>query len=206
MGRIRFGALLVFFVAAGISSGCSQDGDLVVKNDCQTEFEGYVDDQFVEIAPGDEVTMNVYIGKRALVVGPTDIDVEISGSAWTKKPFVESVTIQSEEKTVYSLVDDVGAVIFQNAHSLQINEISVKQCDSLQFGESLLSKTQVLSPGTAKLIQLEEGCWDILVNYGREQLLDTVTGIPDAIGQVIRISWVPGYVYTPAARSLELPR
>jgi hypothetical protein len=205
MGRIRIGALLIFF-AAGVFPGCSQEGNLVVRNDCQTEFEGYVDDQFVEIAPGDEVAMSVYIGKKALVIGPNDIDVEISGSAWTKKPFVESISIQSDETTIYPLVDDVGAIIFQNAYSLQINDISIKQCDSLEFGEGLLSKTQVLSPGTAKLIQLDEGCWDILVNYGREQLLDTVTGIPDAIGQVIRISWIPGYTYQPGGRADKLPR
>lgn len=205
MGRIRFGALFVF-LSAGALLGCSQEGSLVVKNDCQTEFEGYVDNRLVEIAPGDQVSMSVYIGKKALMIGPNDIPVEISGSALTKKPFVESIVIGSDETTIYSIVDDVGALIFQNAHNLQINNISVKNCDSLEFDEGLLTKNQVLSPGTSKLIQLGEGCWDILVDYGRESLLDTVTGIPGSIGQIIRISWVPGYVYVPPGRAAGQPR
>lgn len=205
MGRIRIGGLLFFFIAAGAFLGCSQDGDLVVENDCKTDFEGYVDGQYVEIAPGEQVSMNIYIGRTALVIGPNDIDVEISGSAWTKKAFTTSVTVESDATTIYPIVDDVSAISFLNAHSLQINEISLKPCDSLLFGESLLSKLQVLSPGTAMLIQVEENCWDILVNYGREQYLDTLSVPVDSVGQVISIAWVPGYVYTPVSPA-RLPR
>ncbi len=205
MGRIRIGALLFFFIAAGALFGCSQEGNLEVKNDCQTEFEGYVDNQFVEIAPGDNVKTTIYIGKKAFVIGPDDIEVEIIGGARTKRSFTATVTVKSDETTIYSITDDVGALVFQNAHNLQINGISVKLCDSLQFGDNLLPKNQALSPGTARLIQLDEGCWDILVNFGREQILDTVTAVPVAIGQVLPISWIPGYVYTPPTFA-RLPR
>lgn len=205
MGRKSFGALLVFFVAGGAFLGCSQEGTLVVKNDCTTEFDGYIDNQFVEIAPGDEVALTVYIGKKAFIIGPSDIGVEVTGYAWTKREFVSTVNVESDATTIYSITDDVGAIRFQNAYSLQINEISTKLCDSPEFDESLLSTTEVLAPGTTMLIQLEANCWDILVDYGRDRLLDTVRVTVESVGQVIPIAWTPGYEYQPAAYA-RLPR
>lgn len=195
MGRIRIGALFVLVIAAAAFAGCSEDGDLVVKNECQTEFEGYVDNIFVQIAAGDQTSQNIYIGKTLVVVGPSDIDVDISGSAKTKRPFVDKIAVKSGETTTYTIVDDCGALQFQNAHSLQINEISVKLHDGDTFGDNLLGKNQPLSPGTAKVFQLDGGTWDVLVNYGREGILDTVTSVPIDIGQVVAISWIPGFEY-----------
>lgn len=195
MGRIRIGALFVLVVAAAAFAGCSEDGDLVIKNECQTEFEGYVDNIFVQIASGDQTSQNIYIGKTLVVVGPSDIDVDISGSAKTKRPFVDRIAVKSGETTTYSIVDDCGALQFQNAYSLQINEISVKLCADTTFGANFLERNQALSPGTAKIFQLDGGCWDILVNYGREGFLDTVTAVPIDIGEVVAISWIPGFVY-----------
>ena len=203
MGRIRIGALLALFVASGAFLGCSQEGTLIIKNDCNTSFMGYADNQLVEIAAGDEVAMDIYIGKKALIVGPNDIEIEVSGSATTKRAFTTSTTVESDGTTIFSITDDVAAILFQNAYSLQINAISVKTCDSDTFGSSYLSKVQVLSPGTTMLIQLEKSCWDIQVNYGREELLDTVTVQVDSLGLIIPIAWIPGYEYEPACARLS---
>ena len=203
MGRIRIGALLALFVASGAFLGCSQEGTLIIKNDCNTSFMGYADNQLVEIAAGDEVAMDIYIGKKALIVGPNDIEIEVSGSATTKRAFTTSTTVESDGTTIFSITDDVAAILFQNAYSLQINEISVKTCDSDTFGPSYLSKVQVLSPGTTMLIQLGKSCWDIQVNYGREGLLDTVTVPVDSLGLIIPIAWIPGYEYEPACTRLS---
>lgn len=195
MGRIRIGALLVLVVAAAAFAGCSEDGDLVIKNECQTEFEGYVDNVFVQIAAGDQTSQTIYIGKTLLIVGPSDIDVDIAGSAKTKRPFIEKIAVKSGETTTYVIDDDAGALQFQNAYKLQINEIRVKLHDNEEFGDNLLGKNQALAPGTARAFQLDGGTWDVLVNYGREGILDTVSSVPIDIGQVVAISWIPGFEY-----------
>lgn len=194
---MKAGVLIGSFLALALLLGCSKEGKLIVSNNCKTEFTGSIENEEMKIAPGDKFAKDVYIGKRALIVGPNEIDVEISGSAMTKRAFRTAITVKSDETIEYDISDDVGAIALMNAHKLQINRISTKLCDSTQFGENLLSVHQALSPGTSRIIQLEEGCWDILLLYGREDIPDTITSIPVAVGQIISITWTPGYIYVP---------
>lgn len=194
---MKAGVLIGSFLALAALLGCSKEGKLIVSNNCKTEFTGSIENEEMKIAPGDKFTKDIYIGKKALIVGPDEIEIEVSGYAMTKKAFNTTVTVKSDETSEYDISDDVGAITLLNAHSLQINRISTKLCDSTQFGENLLSLHQALSPGTSRLIQLEEGCWDILVLYGREDIPDTIASIPVNVGQIISISWIPGYSYVP---------
>jgi len=194
MGTKNMRVLLAIVAIAASLTGCSQEGDLVVKNDATTEFEGYVEDQFVMIAPGEQYSTTIYIGKNFTLVGPTDIGIPISGSAWTKKSFSITMWVASGEQNTFTIDDDIGALDFKNNYSLSINEISVKMCDGTSFGSNLLEIGHKLAPGDEKLIQLSPGCWDVLVNYGREENLDTVTAITIDIGQVVEFPWDPDYV------------
>lgn len=177
--------------------GCSQEGKLIVKNEGATEFQGIVENTQVTIDADDSYTKSVYIGKTLAFIGPSGLTVPISGSAATKRAFSDEIEISNDETTTYSIVDDVGACGFTNRYFLQINAISIKMCDSTTFGPSLLGQGQAVAPGTTKVIQFDPGCWDILVSYGREESLDTVTTIPIEVGDEITIPWVPGYVYAP---------
>jgi hypothetical protein len=197
MGKNGIRALCAIIVFAIGLAGCSQEGNLVVKNEGATEFQGYVENTQVTIDPGASYSTSVYIGKTLVFIGPTDLTVTISGSAATKKAFTEEVQIKSDETTAYPIIDDVGACSFTNAHFVQMNAISIKMCDSTTFGPNLLQQGHPIPPGTTRVLQIDPGCWDILVNYGREEYLDTVTAVPIEVGKVISIAWVPGYVYTP---------
>jgi hypothetical protein len=193
MGSKNTGVLFAVFVIVLGMWGCSQEGNLVVKNECSTEFQGEVANQPVMIDSNMEYRTNVYIGKTLGVVGPKDIEVVISGGAWTKKNFTEAVQIRSGETTTYRIVNDVGACAFTNDYTLSINALSVKPCESGEFQPNLLAKNEKLSPGEDKLLQLDKGCWDILVNYGREEFLDTVTAVEIRIGEVDTVKWRPGF-------------
>jgi hypothetical protein len=199
MAMKHIGALFTIFVVVLGLWGCSQEGNLVVKNECATEFQGNVDNHPVVIDKNMKFKTTVYIGKTLAVIGPKDINVVIRGGAWTKKDFTEEVPIKSGGTTVYRIVDDIGACDFKNAYNLSVNALSVKRCDSTHFQPNLLDKNQKLSPGDRKLIQLDAGCWDILVDYGREDSLVTVAGVQIRIGEVDTIKWVPGIGATIAA-------
>jgi len=197
MGKYGIGVLFAAIMFLALLSGCSEEGNLVIKNEGATEFTGYVEDESVIINPGSSYSTSVYIGKTLVVIGPTDLTVTITGSAATKRAFSEDVAVASDETTIYRIIDDVGALNFTNAHFLQVNTVSMKMCDSTEFGPNVLPGGHPVAPGTVKVIQIDPGCWDILVNYGREEFLDTITAVPVDIGQVISLAWVPGYIYTP---------
>ena len=197
MGKNGIGVLFASIAFVAILAGCSGEGNLTVKNEGTTEFQGYVENQSVIINPEASYTTSIYIGKTLGFIGPTDLPVTITGSAATKRAFSEDVTVTRDETTTYRIIDDVGALNFTNAFSLQVNAVSMKMCDSTQFGPNLLPAGHPVAPGTAKVIQVDPACWDILVNYGREEFLDTLFAIPVDVGQVINIAWIPGYVYTP---------
>jgi hypothetical protein len=196
MGKngVRVLFLILIFVAG--LAGCSQEGNLVVKNEGVSEFQGDVENTRVTIDPGKSYTTPVYIGKTLAFVGPSGLTVTVSGSANTKRPFSEEVEITSDETTIYRIIDDVGACDFENRHDLHINAISIKRCDSTEFGPNMLGGDRAMAPGSIKVMQIDPGCWDFLVNYGRLELIDTVTAVPIEIGDEIAIPWVPGYVYT----------
>ena len=196
MGKNGIRVLFVILVFVVGLSGCSQEGKLIVKNEGASDFQGTIENTQVTIDPGASYTATIYIGKTLAFVGPSGLTVPISGSAATKRTFSDEILITSDETTTYPIIDDVGACNFANRHYLQINSISIKMCDSTVFGPNLLGQSRAIAPGTAKVLQFDPGCWDILVNYGREELLDTVTAIPIEIGDDINIPWVPGYVYT----------
>jgi hypothetical protein len=191
--RVRI-SLLIFVLSL---SGCSQEGKLIVKNEGATEFQGIVENTQVTIDPDDSYTTTIYIGKTLAFIGPSGLTIPIAGSAATKRAFSDEIEITNDETTTYSIIDDVGACSFVNRYYLQINNISMKLCASTTFSPGILEQGQTIAPGTAKVIQFDPGCWDILVNYGREERLDTVTAIPIEVGDEINIPWVPGYVYTP---------
>jgi len=195
MGRYGMWGLILLLISVVGLSGCSQEGDLIVKNKGATEFQGSVENEHVTIDPGDSYTKSIYIGKSLAVVGPSGISVAISGSCPTKRAFSDEIYLMGDETTIYEINDDVGAVDLVNSYYLKINEVSVKLCSGTAFGSNLLDPASSIAPGTTKVIQIDPGCWDILLNYGRDELLDTVTAIPIALGDEITIPWVPGYVY-----------
>lgn len=187
------GALVATLAIAVGLWGCSQEGKLNVRNECSTEFSGHIDNQAVTIDPGMAYHTNIYIGKTLAVIGPKEITVPIDGSAWTKKHFAEEVLIKHGGTTIYRITDDTGACDFTNFYSLSINSLRVKSCDSTQFHPNVLEKNQKLVPGDKHLMQLDKGCWDILVNYGRQEFLDTITAVQIKIGEVDTITWQPGH-------------
>jgi hypothetical protein len=197
MGRNGIGALVAIAALAACLAGCSQEGNLVVENAGASEFGGTVENTHVMIDPGASYRATIYIGKSLAFIGPADVKVAIEGSSATKRTFRDEAEVKGDETITYRIIDDVGACNFANGYKLQVNEISYKLCDSTSFDVSLLGVHKALAPGSKYALQLDAGCWDILVNYGREELLDTVTAIPIEVGDIIDINWVPGYVYTP---------
>lgn len=191
MSRKWYGALLLAAALAALTCGCSQNGSLNVKNNCATEFIGMVGNQNVELAPGQSYPLDVYIGKSAGIIGPSEFDVTISGSAWTKKPFTASVAVKSDETTTYTISDDAGTILFWNAYTLQVNSVHVKKCGDASYGENLITTGRAFSPGDRLIIQLDPGCWDLLVNYSREELLDTRANITITVGIIDTIPWAP---------------
>ncbi len=191
MGMKNIGALFAIILIAVGLSGCSQDGDLIVKNETSTEFQGYVEGKSVVIDRGMEYRTNIYIGKTLAVVGPKDINVTISGSAWTKKSFTKEIKVTSGETTTFSIINDTGACAFSNNYHLPVNAVSKKDCDSTEFDLNLLEKGEAILPAGWKVLQLDPGCWDILVNYSMKQDLDTVTHVEIEVGAVDTVAWAP---------------
>ncbi len=194
-------ALIALTILAAGLSGCSQEGTLVIKNSASTEFAGLVDGTQVTIDTPGSYETTVYIGKSLAVIGPDAISVVVAGSATTKRPFSEEVTVKSGETTTYLLTDDTGAIIFTNMYLGEVNEINIRPCGGGAFGPDLLGLRKTVPPGSTATIQFEEGCWDIQINYSRDKILEVVTGVQVDIGQIIEIEWTPGYIYPPPVPS-----
>ncbi|MFA4948232.1 MAG: hypothetical protein WC674_06975 [Candidatus Krumholzibacteriia bacterium] len=199
MTKFGIRALIALAIFAAGLSGCSQEGTLVIKNSASTEFAGFVDGTQVTIDTLGSYETTAYIGKSLAVVGPDHISIIVAGSATTKRAFSEEVTIKSGETTTFQIVDDTGALIFTNMHGRTVNEIAASQCDSLKFGPNLLEEKRTIPPGSTRTIQLDAGCWDIQINYDRDEFLEVVTGVEIEIGQLIEIKWDTNYVYPPPA-------
>jgi hypothetical protein len=190
-------ALIALALLVAALSGCSQEGTLVIENKAETEFTGTVDGTQVSIDPGDSYQTAVYIGKSLAIVGPDKINVIVSGSATTKRAFTDEIGITSDETTTYEVQDDAGALLFTNMHIKAVNEIRISECDSLEWGPNLLASKQTVPPGATVTLQLDGGCWDIQINYDREEYLEVVSGVDFTIGEIIEMEWAPGYVYPP---------
>ena len=201
MTKFGIRALIALTIFAAGFSGCSQEGTLVIKNSATTEFTGFVDGTQVTIDPSDSYETTVYIGKSLAVIGPDQFPVVISGSATTKRSFSEEIDVKSGETTTFKIADDTGALIFTNMHLGSVNEIASRPCDSLTFGPNLLEAKRTIPPGSTRTIQLAAGCWDLQINYDSlsVKVVDVVTDLNIATGQIIEIEWSPGYVYPPPA-------
>jgi hypothetical protein len=199
MTKFSIHALIALTIFAAGFSGCSQEGTLVIKNSATTEFTGFVDGTQVTIDPSDSYETAVYIGKSLAIIGPDKIPVTVEGSATTKRSFSEEVAINSGETTTFKIADDTGALIFTNMYLRSVNEIAARPCDSLTFGPNLLEAKRTIPPGSTRTIQLDAGCWDLQINYDRDEILEVVTGVDIETGQIIEIEWTPGYVYPPPA-------
>lgn len=197
MTKFSIRALIVIAMFVAGFSGCSQEGTLVIENKASTEFSGFVNGTQVTIDPSDSYETTVYIGKSLAVVGPDEIPIVVSGSATTKRSFSEEVTVTSGETTSFRISDDTGALIFTNMHDRTVNEIAARQCDSLVFGPNLLEAKRTIPPGSTRTIQLDAGCWDLEINYDRDELKQVIDSVQIDIGQIIEIEWTPGYIYPP---------
>jgi hypothetical protein len=201
MTKFSIRSLIALALFAAGFSGCSQEGTLVIKNGATTEFSGSVDRTQVTIDPGTSYETTVYIGKSLAIVGPDHIPVLVEGYAPTKRAFSEEVDVMSGETTTFVIADDAGDLIFTNMHNRTVNEIAARPCGAVNFGPNLLEENRTIPPGSTRTLQLGAGCWDIQVNYDRDEFLDVVEGIELAIGRIIEIEWIPGYVYPPPAPS-----
>ncbi len=175
---------------AAILAGCSVEGELTIVNDSTQEFWGKLNDQPIILDEGQSTTQTIYIGKSSGLIGPDELEVRIAGSTWTKRPFSELIAVKKDDNTVYRIIDDAGSIFFENDSHLQVNQVRVKGCSETEFGPNLIPRNSVLNPADGILVQLDPGCYDFYVNYGREELLDTVSADTD-IGQVINLYWSP---------------
>ena len=199
MTKFSIRALIVLAMFVAGFSGCSQEGTLVIENSASTEFSGFVNGTQVTLDPSDSYETTVYIGKSLAIIGPDEIPVVVSGSATTKRSFSEEIAVASGETTTFRITDDTGALIFTNMHDRTVNEIAARSCDSLVFGPNLLEANRTIPPGSTRTIQLDAGCWDLQINYDRDELKQVIVDVDIAIGQIIEIEWVPGYIYPPPA-------
>jgi|WetSurMetagenome_2_1015567.scaffolds.fasta_scaffold70516_2 hypothetical protein len=197
MTKFSIRALIVLAICAAGLSGCSQEGTLVIHNSASTEFNGFVDGTQVTIDPSHSYEATVYIGKSLAVIGPDHVPVVVEGSATTKRPFSEEVTIKSGETTTFQIADDTGALIFTNIHLRTVTAVATRACDSLAWGSNLLEAGRIIPPGSTRTIQLGAGCWDLKVTFDPDELIDIVSDIPIETGQVIEIAWDTTFVYTP---------
>jgi hypothetical protein len=196
MATFGIRALIAVSLMTAALSGCSQEGTLVIENGASTEFTGVVEGTQVTLDTGDSYQTTVYIGRSLAIIGPDHITATVSGSAITTRAFTEEVTIKSGETTTFRVPNDVGALILTNLHTVSINEISARSCGLGDFGPNLLGG-KTIPPGASQTIQLDAGCWDFQINYGREAEIDIVEDAELRVGQVIDIPWVPGYVIPP---------
>ncbi len=206
MARFGIRALIALTILAAALSGCSQEGTLVIENKASTDFTGTVDGTQVTLDPGGRYEASVYIGKSSGLVGPEQIDVIISGSATTKRSFTDQIEVTSDETTTYEIRNDAGAIVFTNLYVKPVNEIKISECDSLKWGPNLLAPKQTIPPGATVTLQIEGGCWDIQINYDREEYLEVVSGVEFTIGEIIEMEWEPGYVYPPPVPSVPPAR
>ena len=172
-------------------AGCSQDGDLKIVNSCSTTFNGTLNDDFITIEPGDSYTQNIYIGKKLLIVGPNSYDVVLSGSAWTKKQFTTPITVNSNGTTTYTIKSDIGAIKLLNDYIKDIVAMRIKKCSDSEYGDLIVRDTHPIKPGKFFLMQKEEGCWDIYLQYGRTEIPDTIRNIETVVDSVTPVHWNP---------------
>jgi len=182
--------ILIFFLLLFV--GCSQDGDIKVVNNCNTTLTGLVDNDPVKLQPGESYTKNIYIGKKLGLIGPDEFEIEISGTAWTKKSFKTKVVVKSGQTTTYSVKDDIGALKLNNTYIKDIIELRLKKCDETEYGESYATENKPIKPGNFFLKQLDEGCYDIFLKYGSEAIEDSVKGLNISIGVVTEVNWTVG--------------
>jgi len=186
-------AIAVLALSAALT-GCSQDGDLTIVNDSASKFRGALKGDRITIEPGESMTENIYIGKTFAFIGPDEIDVTLSGLAWTKREFTEEVTVKSGETTTYRIVDDIGACYIQNMYGDIITAIKIKRCADQEFGPNLMEGE--INTGRGFLLQLDDGCWDVHIIYTLQVYSYYIEDMPMHVGDIIRIYWHPDSTYT----------
>ncbi len=179
----------VLLSALFLFTSCSQDGDVKIVNNCNTNFTGILDEEPISLEPGESYSRNIYIGKKAFLIGPDEYDIELSGSAWTKKPFKATITVKAGETTTFSIKDDIGALRFLNDDSKARVEFRIQQCTETEYSESYVNEYKPIKPGKFLLLQLDEGCYDVSLRYGRMAIPDTVSDLTIEIGSVTEHRW-----------------
>jgi hypothetical protein len=185
-------ALVTFTVTALMLAlaGCSSEGDITVINEASTTFAGNLDGKDILLESGDDITQSIYIGKTLTFIGPEEIEVNLHGSAWTKRAFSEMITAEKGKNVMYRISDDVGACYLINFYKVPVNAVKTRKCTESEFGPNLVKTGTVLNPSEGLLIQLDEGCWDFYINYGQQGYKDTISDT-STVGEVNYIRWNP---------------
>ncbi len=185
--------LMTVLALAAIIAGCAVDGDITITNDSSTLLRANLEGEDFEIEPGGSHSQNVYIGKSFGFIGPSEYNVLLYGSAWTKRYFEDVVTAKGGETTTYTVKDDVGAFDFINNFTTIVNQISISRCacDTVGCWVDLLEMGKSLGPGIHLLIQVDAGCWDLEITYSKDDLISYMRDELIEIGQVRELSWIP---------------
>ena len=150
----KIALLLVIIFAAG----CSQKGEVGVRNRTRGLVYLDIDGRGYELYPGDLIIREIEIGKQC-VFGPDETRVLIAGEGDYLFYFSYMARVRDDETTIIPLYCDAAQLTVTN-NTLYDLDLFIVDCSDPGWG----SPCDYLPPGGQVVWKLDPGCWDVMVD------------------------------------------
>lgn len=155
-----------------ISAGCSQKGEVGVRNRTSGGASVDIDGRGYYLHPGDLIVREFDIGER-FVFGPDDTRVRVSGEGDYVFYFDHMMRVRDEETNILPLYCEAGQLTVTNNTSGDMH-LYIAACSDPDWG----SPCDYIHAGGQVAWKLSPGCWDILLTSpGYSDITDTFGNI-----------------------------
>jgi len=182
--RVRAGMTAAMLLTALV--GCSEDGNVFIKNNTGTEFVGEINGRGFALSGFESIELTVKIGTRFLIFGPNEKDVVFEGESCTKFPFREMVTVEGGTTRDVGISPDAICVRIQNQGEFEVEAVYQRDHGTFDWGESLISSSLFTTESLE--LRLAPGRYDYLMVDACDDSTVSLSDSTDVIRGTIR--WV----------------
>lgn len=120
-------------------TGCSKDGDVVIRNRTGVNLDGALDNRGFGLTGFGSIELSVKVGSSFLFIGPDTKTVALTAESCTRFPFSQEVEVRANELTEVTIEADAACIVFENESEFAVEGIYVREQGDTDWGESIIA-------------------------------------------------------------------
>ena len=160
------------------TGACAQEGNVTVQNEAGPDLLVLMDGSSYLLDDGEAVTKEIKIGRK-FIFGPDDKLIFVEGEGECKWPYSIGVTVKNDGNEFVTILGDAGYIDICNTSGYTL-DLYLVTCSNPSWDDPI----DVIPDGWCSTWQVEDGCWDLLVDATAGSFTDFNIGVApcDVVG------------------------